>query len=236
MEERGEGAGTPERLRGLLEELPEELAPPAPESPAGRILAAARDLAAESGLEGISMRAVAEGAGVNQAMIHYYFGSKEKMIGALVRREILCILRDVVRGLDAAPAGSDLLVSFPLRLLDALRSDRIRLRLVRRVLATHPDRLSRAIHELGRHGLLGSSRILLERIESEREEGSLPGVEPRSVLLFLLSSVYGLVLLEPVARTLIGFHMEDDADWRGYGVDLGFLIGKGLRGGAGREE
>jgi len=230
-EERG---GDP--FRKFLEGIPRDWAPPAPESPRGRILDAARELATGAGLDGISTRAVADRAGVNQAMIHYYFGSKEKMIGALVRLEILGVLRDVIGGLEGISSGEDLLARFPVRLLDVLRSDMNRLRLLRRVLATDPERLTAAIREMGPHGILGSKGIVLERIEKDRAAGRLPEVEPRSILLFLLASVYGLVLLEPVARTVVGFQMDDDEHWRGYREDLRVLISQGLRSGAGREE
>jgi TetR/AcrR family transcriptional regulator len=44
-----------------------------------RILAAAEMLFAERGAAGTSIREVAESAGVNTALVHYYFGSKEAL-------------------------------------------------------------------------------------------------------------------------------------------------------------
>ncbi|MHB1921122.1 MAG: TetR/AcrR family transcriptional regulator [Chitinophagaceae bacterium] len=48
------------------------------------ILEAAEQLFAEKGYEGTSVRDIARQARVNIAMISYYFGSKEKLFGALV--------------------------------------------------------------------------------------------------------------------------------------------------------
>lgn len=44
---------------------------------------AAEKLFADKGFEGTSVRDIAEGAGVNLAMISYYFGSKEKLMEAM---------------------------------------------------------------------------------------------------------------------------------------------------------
>jgi AcrR family transcriptional regulator len=44
---------------------------------------AAEKLFADKGFEGTSVRDIAEDAGVNQAMISYYFGSKEKLMEAM---------------------------------------------------------------------------------------------------------------------------------------------------------
>lgn len=48
------------------------------------ILEAAEELIAEQGFEGTSVRELASRAGVNVAMISYYFGSKDKLFEALV--------------------------------------------------------------------------------------------------------------------------------------------------------
>ena len=48
------------------------------------ILSAAEQLFSEKGFEGTTVRDIAHMAGVNLAMISYYFGSKEKLFEALV--------------------------------------------------------------------------------------------------------------------------------------------------------
>ena len=48
------------------------------------ILIEAEKLFGERGFDGTSVRDIAQSAGVNLAMISYYFGSKEKLLEALV--------------------------------------------------------------------------------------------------------------------------------------------------------
>jgi len=48
------------------------------------ILAVAEELFGEKGFDGTSVRDIAQHAGVNLAMISYYFGSKEKLLESLV--------------------------------------------------------------------------------------------------------------------------------------------------------
>jgi AcrR family transcriptional regulator len=50
-----------------------------------RILANARVLFARNGIANTSIRAVAAAAGVDSALIHHYFGTKEKLFAAAVR-------------------------------------------------------------------------------------------------------------------------------------------------------
>lgn len=49
-----------------------------------RILASARELFANKGIRNTSIRAVAAAAGVDSALVHHYFGTKEKLFAAAV--------------------------------------------------------------------------------------------------------------------------------------------------------
>ncbi len=231
------GRGTPaERLRGLLAGQPADQAPPPPDSPPGRILAAARDLCAERGFPGVTVRAVAQQAGVNPAMINYYFRTKEHLVDALVTHQLQLLLRDVVDGLDQEAAGERLLAEFPLRILDSLRRDPKRLRLIRLAISTEPDRLRRIIRSLGEHSVLGVSGVMLGLVADLQAAGRVAAVPPRSVLLFLVANAYGLVFMEQVAREVTGFELDDDGHWREHRAALARLLSRGLQGGAGTRE
>ena len=65
-----------------------------------RILASARELFARNGIGNTSIRTVAAAAGVDSALVHHYFGTKEKLFAAAVHipidpMEIIGPLREV---------------------------------------------------------------------------------------------------------------------------------------------
>ncbi|MCV7084239.1 helix-turn-helix transcriptional regulator, partial [Mycolicibacter hiberniae] len=51
-----------------------------------RLLSAAERLFAERGVDAVSLRAIMAAAGTNVAAVHYHFGSKERLIEALLDR------------------------------------------------------------------------------------------------------------------------------------------------------
>lgn len=53
-----------------------------------QILSSAEELFANKGFEGTTVRDIADAAGVNLAMISYYFGSKEKLLEALFKERM----------------------------------------------------------------------------------------------------------------------------------------------------
>ncbi|MGW0179624.1 TetR/AcrR family transcriptional regulator [Nocardia sp. NPDC003345] len=65
------------------------------------ILAAARDRFARNGFDKTSIRAVAAEAGVDPALVHHYFGTKQGLFGAVV--ELPVDPEVVLRQFDAAP-------------------------------------------------------------------------------------------------------------------------------------
>jgi len=53
-----------------------------------RILASARKLFARNGIDRTSIRAVAAGAGVDAALVHHYFGTKQELFAAAIKLPI----------------------------------------------------------------------------------------------------------------------------------------------------
>jgi AcrR family transcriptional regulator len=52
------------------------------------VLDAATELVADRGPNAVTVRAIAERAGVNHALVHRYFGTKEDLIAAVIEREV----------------------------------------------------------------------------------------------------------------------------------------------------
>jgi AcrR family transcriptional regulator len=59
--------------------------PPGSSDTRERILASARELFARNGIDNTSIRAVAAAAGVDSALVHHYFGTKQQLFAAAVR-------------------------------------------------------------------------------------------------------------------------------------------------------
>jgi AcrR family transcriptional regulator len=68
-----------------------------------RILTSARELFARNGIANTSIRAVAAAAGVDSALVHHYFGTKEKLFAAAVHIPIDPM--DVIIPLREVPVG-----------------------------------------------------------------------------------------------------------------------------------
>ncbi len=73
-----------------------------------RILAAAREEFIDRGLRGARMQSIADRAGVNKALVHYYFRSKEKLYDAVLQDMMRTIVGALQGALPADAAETDL--------------------------------------------------------------------------------------------------------------------------------
>ncbi|MDI1442837.1 TetR family transcriptional regulator [Polyangium sp. 6x1] len=92
-----------------------------------RIIEAAIEVVEREGIEALTVRAIALGAGVNVAAINYYFGSKEKLVEEVLARTLENGLGEQLRELDALveAEGGDVRAALE-RFLPAFLPDAVR--------------------------------------------------------------------------------------------------------------
>lgn len=197
----------------FLEGLPSDLVTPDPQSPRGRILCAARELFAEHGFEGTSTRAIAGEARVNQAMIHYYFGNKESLYRRVISLEILSVFRGISARLEKRGTPEEILIGLPTGLMNELRQDPVRAKLIRREIGQGASQARQAIAAMGEFGPQGFRQVLFSLVEEGQRRGKIRCLPPESVMPFLLTVAYGSLLLEPLFRAVLSESAEDEAVW-----------------------
>ena len=65
------------------------------------ILQAAKKVFIQKGMEGARMQEIADEAGINKALLHYYFRSKDKLFEAIFQDAILKFIPDMMEMLQS---------------------------------------------------------------------------------------------------------------------------------------
>lgn len=133
-----------------------------------QLVKVAERLFAERGLDGVSIRAVNAAADLGAASIHYHFGSKERLIDAVVDEHGAWVSARVTARIDelaarsTPPSATDLVQAIATPYLELLERDRVRgLRWVKitaqltmsgddRLTALYPNPSSRMLEQLRR--------------------------------------------------------------------------------------
>ena len=166
---------------------------------AARILDAAEEVFADAGLAGARVNAIADAAGVNKAMLYYYFDSKDGLYTAVLERvfgEILAVAESMLGAVDEENVGA-----FLAGYRAVLRSHPHFVRLLVRELA---DGGERVVAVLGPRlaATLGHAGGGLAQAQAA---GRLnPDVEPRVALPVLVAPFVLFALAHPLLSAATG--------------------------------
>ncbi|MDP2529982.1 MAG: helix-turn-helix domain-containing protein [Candidatus Palauibacterales bacterium] len=198
------------------------------------ILEAAHEVFVRRGTAGARMREIADAAGVNQALLHYYFRSKEGLARAVFGRAARRLMPAVLRAL-----GSDLSLDEKVERVIATEMEVLGQHpylpgYILCELAHHPERADQLVEAaLGEGGDAAGQAVvslLGRQLEEAREAGTIAPIDPRQFVVNLLALAIFPFAARPLLEIMLGL------DEVGYGEFLeerrqqlaGFFL-RGLR-------
>jgi TetR/AcrR family transcriptional regulator len=160
------------------------------------ILGAAERIFAEAGLAGARTQTIAAAAGVNKAMLHYYFKSKRGLYRAVLEANVKELHRQMDEVFAAAGSDRTLLLDYVSRHFDFIAARPYYPRLFQR-LAMAGDR---SVERIIRVHLAPIYRALTELIEHGVRSGEFRPLDPRHTAI----SVVALTVFYFGAAPLVG--------------------------------
>jgi TetR/AcrR family transcriptional regulator len=165
-----------------------------------RILDAARVVFLRRGMSGARTQEIADEAGVNKALLHYYFRSKEKLARAVFRRAVGELLPNVYRILSS----------------DASLEQKVRdvIEFEIRFLTEHPYLPGYVASEMHYHPELvlevfgDRGRPPLERLRAQVEAEAAAGTIRPIAVEQLVANLFALLFFPFIARPALGFMLE----------------------------
>ncbi len=176
----------------------------APEQSRQALLTAARDLFSRREFAAVSLRQIAERAQVNPAMIHYHFGNKAGLYGAMLEERFAPLLQQLEQT-SAERADLSLFLESYVRMLAA--NPWLPNLVVREVLYGGSDFRELFIQRFAAR----AGRMVRALIEKERAAGRLRAeLDPAFAALSLLSMALFPFIARPVAEPAFGLEMNED--------------------------
>ena len=173
------------------------------------LLGAARELFAESGYEGVSVRRIAEAAGVNPAMIHYHFGNKRELYREMLQGAVGSLLEGMQRALlSSGNEPQERVGAFFRTVMHMMAANpwlpRVVLRDVRSAKGAFRD------HFVEQFAGPGARGLLVPWIRAEVQAGRMrPDVDPGIAAISLMSLAVWPFVAGPIVEGVFG--MEVDA-------------------------
>lgn len=165
-----------------------------------RVLEAARKVFTTKGMAGARMQDIADEAGINKAMLHYYFRDKDKLFETVFTEEALKFFPKINMIFQAEMPLFEKIEKFVAEYIDEMVANPFLPWFVMNELNRDPEQFMYKIW--GKENLPNPGK-LLEQIEKEVKKGTIKRVHPLHLLMNLLSmTVFPFIAKPMLTRNL----------------------------------
>lgn len=174
-----------------------------------QIFDAAREVFVEHGFDGARMQEIADRAGINKAMLHYYYRSKAGLFEAVFRASAAEVFTQAASALRVEQPLLGKLETFIHAYIDLIQANPHLPAFVLEELRRNPEELKAVVaeHTQGLYGNLAGS------IEAAVEAGTIRPIEPAH----LITNLIGLCVFPFMARPMVQTATQmDDAAYEAF--------------------
>lgn len=165
------------------------------ESTEQKILNAAREVFVRKGLTGARMQEIANEAGINKALLHYYFRSKEKLFDRIFLEAFKTISAGVGQVFIMELSLTEKLRKFIDLYVDVLLANPYLPAFVLGELHQNPERLQKIVEK----DIWGVMQTFIMQLMQEMNSGKIKTIHPAHLML----NIIGLLVFPFVAKPLV---------------------------------
>lgn len=169
-----------------------------------RILKAAKSVFHRKGMYGARMQEIADEAGINKAMLHYYFRNKENLFKAVFRDAVEKIFINVSKFLESEGTIDESIKNFVENYIDIMIENIYLPPFILNEINQNPEKLSEFFKPL-----LESLPVqLIKKILKETSENKIKPIDPRDFIINIISLCIFPAIAKPIVKEL--FNMDDE--------------------------
>ena len=170
-----------------------------------KILKAAKEIFEKKGYSGARMQQIADSAGINKAMLHYYFRSKKMLFDKIFIMLMNTFLSNIITTLNSENKWEDILTDLSEKLMNFIAYNRdVPLFLVNE-LHKNPDFFAKQL--LNFKDIKNS--FFFSQLKKEMENGNIINTDPLQILVHIFSGIMYPVIAEPILSAIGDFKTKD---------------------------
>jgi AcrR family transcriptional regulator len=179
------------------------------ESPKAEILQAAMEEFIQFGKKGARMQAIADRAGVNKALLHYYFSSKENLHKEVIKRIFQSAFSRISESLTSSDEPEEQMRELISAYFDFIRTFPELPRLMLHEITTNPEAIEKFFAPL-LTGERNYPEAILDMIRSGIESGQFRKVDPQQFMITVISTIIFYFIAKPVLTTVLSIEDEEE--------------------------
>ncbi len=170
-----------------------------------KILEAAKKVFIHRGMEGTSMQQIADEAGINKSLLHYYFRTKEKLFDAVFRYAFQFIvpqMEDILNSDNTIFVKIEQIVD---KYVDLLSENKFIPAFILHEINRNPDRLYSIMQRTGI-----KPEMFVNQFVREIKQGNMRPIDPRQLIINILSLCIFPVAARPLIQRIFFGNNEKD--------------------------
>ncbi len=176
-----------------------------PDSTEQKIFDAAHELFTQKGMDGAKMQEIADRAGINKALLHYYFRSKEKLYETVARAvfgKAVPVIRQLMEGSQPLEEKIRYFIDFYVDLIS--RNTFIPLFIISEI-NKHPDRFFEQVFPAE----MPRPEVFFQQVKEEIEAGRIRPINPKHLIVHIMSMCVFPFLAKPMLRMVLGMSADE---------------------------
>ena len=166
------------------------------------ILKAAMDVFVEKGLYGAKMQEIADKAGINKALLHYYYRSKNKLYEHIFRFIFTKIFKDIIELMNTKLPFKEVLRYFISEYIDLLINNHKFPMFIMREISYGGKIASNVINDVIMNEM-NCRYPVIDIIEDAMEKGEIIKMDPNQIIITVLGSCLFYFMGENLIRTVL---------------------------------
>ncbi|MCK5822464.1 MAG: TetR/AcrR family transcriptional regulator [Bacteroidales bacterium] len=168
-----------------------------------KILQAAKQVFMKKGRAGARMQEIADEAGINKSLLHYYFRSKDKLFEAVFYEALNKSLPKIGNVLNADKSFFDKIRSFTYHYIDFFIDNPYLPIFILNEISSNPEIIIKLADQIG-----AKSNLFLNEITTAVDKSIIKPIDPRQLIINLISLCVFPFIAKPLAQALI-FNNEE---------------------------
>jgi AcrR family transcriptional regulator len=169
------------------------------------ILKAAKKIFIQKGMDGARMQEIADEAGINKALLHYYFRSKDKLFEAIFQDAILKFIPGMMEMLQSDLPLFKKIEIFTGNYIDAFIENPFIPGFIMHELSRDPSKIAAMVKNSGVR-----PEAFISQINKEIETGSIVPIDPYHLIVNILSMCIFPFAARPILLNVL-FRKDPDA-------------------------
>jgi AcrR family transcriptional regulator len=175
------------------------------ESTEQKILAAAKKIFISNGMAGARMQDIADEAGINKALLHYYFKNKEQLFQTIFSKVSVGVWQQITSIFDSDKSLFEKIESFCSLYIDKIIENPYIPLFVLYEMNQRPETFVKKLFQ----GTLPNPKSFVAQINAEMKAGKIHPVEPVQLVMSMVSMCVFPFMGKPMFKTVL--HIDESS-------------------------